>query len=339
MAFEGADFENELEIDTWVKSNIKDFLGDGVFLNGFLITTRRNKGGIPDGFFLDLDRSQWIIIECELIRHGVWEHIAEQIIRFIVAARSDETQRIVRDRFFEELERTNGIETASARLNVPPHRLMATIESIIESTPPLIAVFIDEVNEDLKDMAEALNTPVKIFRVHKYLFDGKAYYLAPDKKKTAFETGAEYGGESMANPLPAINMLGGGRVVDRAGALSIFELTSGERVVAKYSKKYRDDIFWYGITPNNWREYKAKGVSHIIFIMGSESFVKVPMTTMTDYLDDASVTLKEDGTVQKWHVRIKSSPEPILCQTRNGLEWELKEVFFLTNESSSNDQV
>jgi hypothetical protein len=92
-----------------------------------------------------------------LIEHGVWDHIAEQIIRFIVASKNDSTKRIIRDKFFEKIEGDSQIGTISKQLNVDNHRLMQYIDNILESNTPEIAIFINDVNEDLEDMIEALN--------------------------------------------------------------------------------------------------------------------------------------------------------------------------------------
>ena len=65
------------------------------------------------------------------------------------------------------------------------------IETIVESQTPDIAIFIDEINEDLEDMIEALNATVKVFKVQKYQANGQIEYLSPDGNKSAVETTIE----------------------------------------------------------------------------------------------------------------------------------------------------
>lgn len=83
-----AAFENEAELDRWAQENIGRFLSGAIFLSPFRIETPSGKGGIPDGFAFNLADRQWFIVEAELLKHGVWPHIAEQISRFVVAVRS-----------------------------------------------------------------------------------------------------------------------------------------------------------------------------------------------------------------------------------------------------------
>ena len=88
MSIEKRIYNNEAELHSWVETKVQYFFGDVIYLKGFQITTRRNKAGIPDGYILDLTNQSWTIIESELLVHGVWDHIAEQIVRFIVASQN-----------------------------------------------------------------------------------------------------------------------------------------------------------------------------------------------------------------------------------------------------------
>src|SRR5438132_278474 len=101
MPISEAVFDDERELQDWAVKNASDFLGECVQLNGFLITTPSGQGGVPDGFAFNFDQSAWYLIECELLNHGVWPHIAEQITRFAVALKNPRTLRNIRDKLFE----------------------------------------------------------------------------------------------------------------------------------------------------------------------------------------------------------------------------------------------
>lgn len=76
MPIVDGEFDNEAELQRWVKANVSVFLQDCLFLDGFRITTTAGKGGVPDGFALNFKSREWYIIESELLSHGVWPHIA-----------------------------------------------------------------------------------------------------------------------------------------------------------------------------------------------------------------------------------------------------------------------
>ena len=136
MAISKENFNKETELHNWVEKNTNQFFGnDIIYLTGnFLINTKRNKGAKPDGFVLDLKNYSWTVIESELLSHGVWDHIAEQIIRFIVAAKSDSAKRKIRGYFFDELEKRGEIKKVATSLNVSETRVVQKIENILETT-------------------------------------------------------------------------------------------------------------------------------------------------------------------------------------------------------------
>ena len=99
--FSEATFDNEEELQNWAFSSIDTFLPQSYLMSGFQISTISGKNGVPDGFAFDFENREWCLIECELLGHGVWPHIAEQITRFVVALQNPETLRKIRDRLFE----------------------------------------------------------------------------------------------------------------------------------------------------------------------------------------------------------------------------------------------
>ena len=100
-------FDKEHEIDDWLEENFLDFWPNSIYLKGFKIKTPHGKGGIPDGFILDPSNNQWFVIENELLRHGVWTHIAEQLVRFVVAANHPESLQKIRDKVLKNSPKKN----------------------------------------------------------------------------------------------------------------------------------------------------------------------------------------------------------------------------------------
>ena len=98
MGMNEADFENEQELEDWTFENIRTFLPESYLVKGFQISTVSGKNGVPDGFGFSFENRDWHLIECELLKHGVWPHIAEQITRFVVALQNPDTIRKIRDR-------------------------------------------------------------------------------------------------------------------------------------------------------------------------------------------------------------------------------------------------
>jgi hypothetical protein len=329
MSIKKVAFTNESELHGWVEKNVKRFFGDAIYLKGFRINTKRNKFGIPDGFVLDLENNSWTIIESELIKHGVWDHIAEQIVRFIVAIRSSDTKRKIRNQFFDEIEKRDLIKEYAKKLNLKEHRLIQNIENLIETTTPDIAIFIDDVNEDLEDMAEAVNATISIFKIQKYSVNGKIEYQSPEGNKSVFETTVEDVKDSRGNFAAALDAMGGGKPLPSVNRIKIFQLKDGDSIAMKYSKYYENDqSYWYGITPNTLRIYQENKLSHLAFVLGNEGVVKIPFSTLMEYLQTAAnVTKKQDGSIDHYHVFIRGGQNPSLFTSKNKKHWNIEKHY------------
>src|ERR1035437_4602624 len=91
-----AKFINEEEIEKVVEKNADYIFGpDSIYLPKTLIKSPDGVGTIPDGFVVDLLNRQWFIVEAELSIHSVWNHIAPQIAKQIIAAQQPSTRRIL----------------------------------------------------------------------------------------------------------------------------------------------------------------------------------------------------------------------------------------------------
>jgi hypothetical protein len=125
----------------------------------------------------------WYVIEAELLSHGVWPHIAEQLPRFVVAMQNPATRRTIRDILFESITENDYVDEACNDLNTTPKRLLQQIGLFIEGIDPEVLVLIDETNQDLQDQAHALSAQIKIFRVKKFLVNGKPVYHSFPRSK------------------------------------------------------------------------------------------------------------------------------------------------------------
>jgi hypothetical protein len=330
MAIQQSKFNDEKELHTWVEKQIEYFFGDVIYLPGtFIISTKRNKGGKPDGFILDISNSSWTIVESELLHHGVWEHIAEQIIRFIVASSNDTTKKKVRNYFFDEIENRNLSATVSKKFNIPETRLLQKIETILSSTTPDIAIFIDDVNEDLGDMVEALNATIKVYKIQKYIVNGNIEYLSPEGKNSVLTTTFEDVTDSRGKPVEALDLLGGGKALEAVGRMKFYLLNNGDKISLKYSRYYEDDPpYWYAISPSALEKYEQLQITCLGFILGNEGVIKLPLKILNEYIKQAGTSSNADGSIRHYHVFIKNHPKHILYTNKSKKIWDVEKFFY-----------
>ena len=95
--FRPQQYKNEAELQRYVEQNIRSIFGeDSVWFSGARIGAGRGKKGakgIPDGFVFNLKHRSWTIVEVELARHSLHDHINPQVTRFAVARKKNRNKR------------------------------------------------------------------------------------------------------------------------------------------------------------------------------------------------------------------------------------------------------
>ncbi|MGD8451410.1 MAG: hypothetical protein PVJ57_06285 [Phycisphaerae bacterium] len=328
MAIVEAEFESEKELEDWVKGEFGTFLPVSVLLDGFYVSTGSGKKGVPDGFAFDFDGRMWYVIECELLKHEVWPHIAEQITRFVVAMKNPATLRVVRDRLFEHVMGTQSTADVARTLGCVPERLLQEMELFVEGIPPRFVIFIDKTNRDLQDMATALDSPTLVFRVQKFLVDGRPEYHSPDRNLPTFATEPDTSTGNEVTEYGVIELLGGGELAGEVGRFKCYRLADGSVIHMKKSKYHeRQNYYWYGIGPSALEHFDEFGVTHVVFVMGNYGFVRVPLGTLTEFLKHTKATCHADGSVRHYHVLITHDAEPELFWSNEVPKYCLAEYF------------
>lgn len=331
MAIIETEFDNEAELQSWVKNEFCTFLPASIILDGSSVTTPSGKRGIPDGFAFDFSGRAWYVIENELLRHGVWPHIAEQMVRFVVAMQNADTLRRIRDKVFEHVLQSDLTNRVANELGTVPERLLQQIELFIEGVRPHFVIFIDRANRDLEDMAHALDAPTSIFRVQKFLVDGKPDYHSPDRNIPVIQSEPEDQGAS-GSDFEIVEILGGGELSDGTGRFKCYKLTNGDTIHIKRSKYHeRNDYYWYGITPSALDRIALHNVSNVVFVMGDYGFVKVPIQILRNYLKHTKTSSNSDGSIRHYHCLISHDAEPELYWSNDVPRFPLSEYFHTLN--------
>lgn len=326
MSIKEAPFDSEKELEDWSFVNSNTFFGKSILLPGFRITTPAGKHGVPDGFVFNFDQRAWWLVECELLAHGVWQHIAEQITRFVVAGRNPSTLRQVRDKLFERIVAESLEEAVASVLKTTPTRLLQQIELFIEGVAPSLAIFIDDTDQDLLDFCNALDIPTEIYRVKKFVVDGRPEYYSPDRNQPAVTFDSEGTRQEGSKAFDVIEQLGGGEVVSSQNRC--YRLSDGRIVKIQASKFHeRHQAFWYGISPTSYARVKELGCTDFIFAMGDDGFVTVPFGKLDRFLETAYVTNNSDGTVRHYHVHITAPPDVALKGYGNAPDLDVSSAF------------
>lgn len=182
MSYSKAQTGLEQELEDFVLQNVEYFFGEScIVLPKSLISAADGTGTIPDAVVLNIDSREWFVVEVELGHHAVWDHIILQISKqFVASLQNHNKQKLISlaiQMVREKVElRQIFLDNEIAELDIIP-----TVQQIF-SKPPIIAIPIDQVPEDLKLWAAAMvKTRVDFWIIEKYVNElGEILYNVSD---------------------------------------------------------------------------------------------------------------------------------------------------------------
>lgn len=162
-------FNDEAELEQVIIDNYEYLFGPTSFyLPKKKIKTADGIGTIPDGFAIDIGQRKWYLVEAELVHHSVWNHIAPQVTKQLLASQQQITRRTLVDLSVKQYQEDNYTKEKFDDLNIHAINVRQVIGDILE-TEPIIGVPIDGVTNDLKDWARTLRYKVKLWIVNKFV--------------------------------------------------------------------------------------------------------------------------------------------------------------------------
>jgi len=187
-------FNSEAELENVIIQNYEYLFGpNSYYLPKAKIKTADGGGTIPDGFVIDIAERKWYLVEAELIHHSVWNHIAPQITKQILASQQAITKRTIVDLSVEQYKKNYSTKEKFDELNIAEINVRQVIGDILD-TEPIIGVPIDGVTNDLRDWARTLKYKVKLWLVNKFVeFNNPANVIFefPEEFKPELDTEEE----------------------------------------------------------------------------------------------------------------------------------------------------
>jgi len=162
-------FDSEAELEQVIIDNYEYLFGPTSFyLPKAKIKTADGAGTIPDGFAIDIGQRKWYLVEAELMHHSVWNHIAPQVTKQILASQQQITKRTLVDLSVEQYQSEAYTKEKFEDLNIAAINVRQVVGDILE-TDPIIGVPIDGITNDLRDWARTLKYKVKLWVVNKFV--------------------------------------------------------------------------------------------------------------------------------------------------------------------------
>lgn len=171
------------EFHPLVKEHYKEiFGGSSIFIEGSRLESGSGKGSIPDGFVITPNEiPQWYIVEMELSTHQLYDHIVNQVGRFINGIKTTATQKKIIEAIYQHIQE-NKRRKAEFEEAIGSGEIFKFISDLV-TKPPVLVVIIEDKTQELDEALDLLKySPIKIVKfqtfrrvgaeaVHAHLFE------------------------------------------------------------------------------------------------------------------------------------------------------------------------
>ncbi len=226
-------FDSEAELEKVIVDNYEYLFGPTSFyLPKAKIKTADGVGTIPDGFAIDIGQRKWYLVEAELMHHNVWNHIAPQVTKQIIASQQSNTKRTLVELAVEQYQTDQYTKEKFEDLNIAAINVRQVVGDILQ-TDPIIGVPIDGVTNDLRDWARTLKYKVKLWVVSKFVEFNKPeniVYEFPEEFKPELDTEEESKPQSANTEIAQYD-------VELTDLVNASLLTVGERLTMIYKRR------------------------------------------------------------------------------------------------------
>lgn len=196
-----APFSSERELEGVVQENAEFIFGpDSIYLPKSLIRTSDGAGTVPDGFVVDIAAQRWFVIEAELAVHSVWNHIAPQVAKQIIAASQPASRRLLTELVVNRVKENPAYRERFDDAGVREIDIRQFVADIFEKKP-IIGIPIDDVGSDLREWAQTLKNEVRLWVVRKLVEFGNpsnVIYEIPEEYRPVFDSSPDSDGEPEA---------------------------------------------------------------------------------------------------------------------------------------------
>lgn len=108
------------------------------------------------------------MVEAELAKHNVWNHIAPQVSKQVIAAQQTLSKRNIVDLTITQVQEDDITKEKFSELNIKEIDIRRVLGDILDKEP-IVGIPIDKISDDLKDWARTLKYDVKLWLINKFV--------------------------------------------------------------------------------------------------------------------------------------------------------------------------
>ena len=157
------------EFHPLVKEHYREIFGENsIFIEGNRLESESGRGSVPDGFVLTLGEApQWHIVEMELSTHQLYDHIVNQVGRFINGVKNTATQKKVIEAIYHYIQETKQ-RKAEVEEAIGTGEIYKLVTDVV-SKSPVLTIIIEKRTRGLDEALDLLRySPIKIVEFQTY---------------------------------------------------------------------------------------------------------------------------------------------------------------------------
>ena len=161
------------EFHPHVKEHYREIFGaNSLFIEGKRLESESGKGSVPDGFVLTLgEATQWHIVEIELSTHQLYDHIVNQVGRFINGVKNTVTQRKIIEAIYHQIQE-NKQRKAEFEEAIGSGEIYKFLSDLI-SKSPVLTIIIEKRTKELDEALDILRySPIKVVEFQTFIREG-----------------------------------------------------------------------------------------------------------------------------------------------------------------------
>ena len=166
-------YKNEAELIKIIKEHWKELFGNDCLYIEINKKLKSSSGieSIPDGYIIYPKDKYYNIVEVELTRHPLHRHIIPQLSKFISGIKNIDNKKNIVDAIFFEIKKNNYLDSFLNK-NIKLEDVHKCIDDIFLEEPILL-IIIDEHNNEIEDIKNALNCEVYYTTIKTYINKNK----------------------------------------------------------------------------------------------------------------------------------------------------------------------
>lgn len=174
--------DEEKEFHPMVRAHHKEIFGEDTlyFDVKHVLKSPSKIGSIPDAYVISFGRGEWYVVENELSSHPIFDHIVNQLTRFLNGIKNQEARSQILDALYEDID-NDVLLRATVQKQIDTHDIHHALSKLIAKQPRLV-VIIDEKTLETEEALQNLNPTPSIVEFKTY-----ARRDAPNVRAHVFE--------------------------------------------------------------------------------------------------------------------------------------------------------